>query len=322
MSLQVIRPVKNASDPDEVPDSDFCIVVSENSKYADLKDDLMFECLQFDPFDPAALLASAVPTSCPSDKCKAALTKWADPGDGWGCCAREMVNTFNGDPDTQKLYDFIVATVDKCGVKAPDLCAAPDGSVISATFVIGNFDDVWYSSLNAGSKDVLTKGVSADIANEIGVPKGAVTVTATATAGTLTVTAKIEASSASQGVKITSVLNQFGTSRRAGAPTLAVNSLTANPDARKDPKLPVAGSTAGVGASFKTIDVSTPFFVTITVTLPYTKADFDSKKQDSYKVAVAAVAGTDPKNIILTITEARRRAGMFMSEREDKRGYY
>jgi len=33
------------------------------------------------------------------------------------------------------------------------------------------------------------------------------------------------------------------------------------------------------------------------------------KKQDSYKVAVAAVAGTDPKNIILTITEARRRAG-------------
>jgi len=322
MSLQVIRPVKNASDPDEVPDSDFCIVVSENSKYADLKDDLMTECLNFDPFDPAALAASVVPTSCPSDKCKAAVTKWVDPGDGWGCCAREMVNTFNGDPDTQKLYDFIVATVDKCGVKAPDLCAAPDGSVISATFVIGNFDDVWYSSLNAGSKDVLTKGVSADIANEIGVPKGAVTVTATATAGTLTVTAKIEASSASQGVKITSVLNQFGTSRRAGAPTLAVNSLTANPDARKDPKLPVAGSTAGVGASFKTIDVSTPFFVTITVTLPYTKADFDSKKQDSYKVAVAAVAGTDPKNIILTITEARRRAGMFMSEREDKRGYY
>lgn len=283
MSLQVIRPVNNPSDPDVAPDSDFCIVLFENSKYADLKDDLMTECLQFDPFDPAALAASVVPTSCPSDKCKAALTKWVDPGDGWGCCAREMVNTFDGDPDTQKLYDFIVATVGKCGVQAPDPCAAPDGSVISATFVIGNFDDVWYSSLDAGSKDALTKGVSADIANEIGVPKGAVTVTATATAGTLTVTAKIEASSASQGVKITNVLNQFGTSRRAGAPTLAVNTLTANPNARKDPKLPVTGSTAGVGASFKTIDVSTPFFVTITVTLPYTKADFDSKKQDPYK---------------------------------------
>ena len=322
MSLQVIRPVKNASDPYEVPDSDFCIVVSENSKYADLKDDLVQECLNFDPFDLAALAASIVPTSCPSDKCKAAVTKWMNPGDGWGCCAREMVETFNGDPNTQKLFNFIVATVDKCGLKPPDLCAAPDGSVISATFVIGNFDDVWYNSLNAGNKTALTMGVSSDIANEVGVPKGAVTVTATATAGTLTVTATIEASSASQGVKITSVLNQFDTSRRAGAPALAVNSLTANPDARKDPKLPVAGSTSGVGATFQIIDVATPFFVTITVTLPYAKADFDSKKQDSYKAAVAAVAGTDPKNILLNITEARRRAGMFMSEREDKRGYY
>jgi hypothetical protein len=314
--------VKNASDPNEVPDSDFCIVVSENSKYADLRDDLVQECLKFDPFDPVALAASILPTSCPSDKCKVAVTKFLDPGDGWGCCAREMIETFNGDPDTQKLFNLFLATVDKCGLKAPDLCAAPDGSVISATFVIGNFDDVWYNSLNAENKAALTMGVIADIANEVGVPKGAVTATATATAGTLTVTAKIEASSASQGVKITSVLNQFGTSRRAGAPSLALNSLTANPDARQDPKLPVLASTSGVGATFKTIDVATPFFVTITVTLPYAKADFDSKKQDSYKAAVAAVAGSDPKNILLNITEARRRAGKFMSEREDNRGYY
>jgi hypothetical protein len=81
-----------------------------------------------------------------------------------------MIETFNGDPDTQKLFNFIVATVDKCGLKPPDLCAAPDGSVISATFVIGNFDDVWYNGLNEGNKTALTMGVSSDIANEVGVP--------------------------------------------------------------------------------------------------------------------------------------------------------
>ena len=54
----------------------------------------------------------------------------------------------------------------------------------------------------------------------------------------------------------------------------------------------------------------TKHFVTVTVTMPYTKAQFDQDKQSKYKVAVASAAGTDPANVeILSITEVRRRAG-------------
>ena len=54
----------------------------------------------------------------------------------------------------------------------------------------------------------------------------------------------------------------------------------------------------------------TKFFVTKIVTLPYTKADFDDARQDKYKTAVAAAAGTIAENVdIVTITEKRRRAG-------------
>jgi hypothetical protein len=54
----------------------------------------------------------------------------------------------------------------------------------------------------------------------------------------------------------------------------------------------------------------TKFFVTLTVTLPYTKADFDQAKQDKYKTAMAATAGTSAANVeVVKITEKRRRAG-------------
>lgn len=59
-----------------------------------------------------------------------------------------------------------------------------------------------------------------------------------------------------------------------------------------------------------TAPVNTKFFVTLTVTLPYTRADFDKSKQDKYMVAIAAAAGTSAANVeILAITEKRRRAG-------------
>jgi hypothetical protein len=49
--------------------------------------------------------------------------------------------------------------------------------------------------------------------------------------------------------------------------------------------------------------------LTLTVTLPYTKADFTTAKQTSFKVAVASAAGTVAGNVdILSITESRRRA--------------
>jgi CRISPR/Cas system-associated protein Csm6 len=48
----------------------------------------------------------------------------------------------------------------------------------------------------------------------------------------------------------------------------------------------------------------------LTVTLPYTKADFDQAKQDKYKVAMAATAGTNTANVdIKKVTEKRRRSG-------------
>jgi len=53
-------------------------------------------------------------------------------------------------------------------------------------------------------------------------------------------------------------------------------------------------------------------FVTLTVSMPYSKADFDSAKQDKYKAAMAAAAGTSADNVdVVSVTEttAQRRAG-------------
>jgi len=55
--------------------------------------------------------------------------------------------------------------------------------------------------------------------------------------------------------------------------------------------------------------------ITLTVTLPYTRADFTSAKQTSFKAAMAAAAGTVASNVdILSITEGRRRAGSIAVE--------
>ena len=55
---------------------------------------------------------------------------------------------------------------------------------------------------------------------------------------------------------------------------------------------------------------NTTFFVTVTVTLPYTKAEFDQAKQDKYTAAMAATAGTIAANVVIeSITEKHRRAG-------------
>ena len=63
-------------------------------------------------------------------------------------------------------------------------------------------------------------------------------------------------------------------------------------------------------APVATAPTETKHFVTFIVTLPYTKTDFDQSKQDKYKAAIAAAAGTSAANVeILVITEKRRRAG-------------
>jgi hypothetical protein len=63
-------------------------------------------------------------------------------------------------------------------------------------------------------------------------------------------------------------------------------------------------------APVATAPANTKFFVTLTVTLPYTKVDFDQPKKDKYMTAIAAAAGTSAANVeIVDITEKRRRAG-------------
>ena len=52
------------------------------------------------------------------------------------------------------------------------------------------------------------------------------------------------------------------------------------------------------------------FFFTITVSMPYSKAEFDADKKSKYKIAVATAAGTIETNVdLVEIKEKRRRAG-------------
>jgi hypothetical protein len=78
----------------------------------------------------------------------------------------------------------------------------------------------------------------------------------------------------------------------------------------KDCKFEGEACVAGNGLMTATVDKGSKFFLTLTVTLPYTKDQFDQSKQDQYKAAVASAAGTVAANVeIVKITEARRRAG-------------
>ena len=61
-------------------------------------------------------------------------------------------------------------------------------------------------------------------------------------------------------------------------------------------------------------DKNTKHFVVITVTMPYSRAEFDQAKQNKYKKAVAKAAGTVAANIELKITDARRRASSIKVE--------
>jgi len=78
----------------------------------------------------------------------------------------------------------------------------------------------------------------------------------------------------------------------------------------KDCKLEDGACVAGNGLMTATVDKDSKYFLTLTVTLPYTKDQFDQTKRDKYKAAVANAAGTVAANVeIVKITEARRRAG-------------
>ena len=53
----------------------------------------------------------------------------------------------------------------------------------------------------------------------------------------------------------------------------------------------------------------------MSVTMPFTKDEFDDTKKTKYKAAVASAAGTSADNVeILDIKEVRRRAGSIQVE--------
>ena len=197
-----------------------------------------------------------------------------------------------------------------CSVDKPETCPVPDGGEVSVTFSVENVDDVYFNALSAAAKTTLMRTNEENIADLVGVDKTSVSVQATAANGVLTVTCTVEASSASQGQKIVSLLEQFSSTRRQGRmKKIGMKKLTANPNLRRDKKLPLQATTSSVAVNYKLVDDNTPHAVIITVTMPYSKAEFDDAKQTSYKKAVAKVAATSEKNIRLTITEGARRAG-------------
>ena len=74
--------------------------------------------------------------------------------------------------------------------------------------------------------------------------------------------------------------------------------------------VPTASPTSDSTASVAAAPADTEHVLTLTVTLPYTKAEFTETKLTLYKLAVAKTAGTVASNVdILSVTETTRRAG-------------
>jgi hypothetical protein len=77
----------------------------------------------------------------------------------------------------------------------------------------------------------------------------------------------------------------------------------------------VAGKLSSTGASIcsetsELVPLETQFFITMSVTMPYSKANFNSVEQVKFKNAMAFASGTSTINVeILSIVEGRRRAG-------------
>jgi len=73
---------------------------------------------------------------------------------------------------------------------------------------------------------------------------------------------------------------------------------------------PAPPTTTPAPAVAEVAPADSKFFVTMTVTMPFSKSDFVEDKQDKYKAAIASAAGAPVDNVdIVSITEKRRRAG-------------
>ena len=80
-------------------------------------------------------------------------------------------------------------------------------------------------------------------------------------------------------------------------------------------QLPVTTPAPSLTTLVADAPADTEHVLTLTVTLPYTKADFTEAKKTLFKAAVAKTAGTVSANVdILSVTESRRRAGSIAVE--------
>ena len=114
---------------------------------------------------------------------------------------------------------------------------------------------------------------------QVGVDATQIKVTTAATGTTLALTVKVEGSSTEQGKKVKAMLDKSDPSRRDNAKPLGIKSLTSNPAARADAKLPITGTTSKVAVTFAVVPKDTKYAVIIEVTMPYSKAEFDADKQ-------------------------------------------
>jgi len=269
----------------------------------------------FDPFDPAQVATLSTTPTC-KDGCSDKLADWLDSSAGWGCCTASLLDGFEAVDELKKFPEHLKKLITACDQTNNDKCLVPDGGEVQGTFSVSNIADSWYNGQSDAAKADTLKKIEEDVGKAVGIDKTAVTVTATAAAGVLTAEVTIAASGSSQGGKVINQLNKFDSSRRQGGrmKRLGMKSLTSNPSARRDAKLPVTASTSNVVTVYKVVPKDTPHAVVITVTMPYTKDEFDEDKQTKFKKAVAKVAGTTEKNIVLTIKDSRRRAGSIQVE--------
>ena len=76
------------------------------------------------------------------------------------------------------------------------------------------------------------------------------------------------------------------------------------------PDVVIAAPKPDVPVVIEKVPLDTKHFITLSVQMPYSQAEFDTDKQDNYKSAMADTAGTSASNVgILEIKESRRRAG-------------
>jgi hypothetical protein len=136
-----------------------------------------------------------------------------------------------------------------CGVPIPANCQTPDGGEIAGEVTIDNVEAGWFSGLSATVKTQVMNSIAADLSKSVGVDRTQVSVTISASNTQLSVKFTIRASGARQAEVIQKEMGASDVKRRQNVEPLGFKSLTSNPAARSNPKLPVTGKTSNVASN-------------------------------------------------------------------------